>query len=121
MAKKNQIKTNSEMTEFEQLNARTNERIALKTEKAEQEERIARLKAEQERKAFAKAEKEKQRRKAYSNKSAVSVLALLMLSGAVIVAGMAELIHPTIWVATSIICLCAACIRFGAWFGKVTK
>ena len=121
MAKKNQINTNSEMTEFEQLNARTDERIAEETANAEEQERIARQMAEEERKAFAKAEKEKQRRKAYSNKSAVSVLALLMLSGAVTVAGMAEMIHPTIWVATSVICLCAACIRFGAWFGRVAK
>lgn len=121
MAKKNQSKPNSETTEFEQLNARTDERIALKTEKAEQEERNARLMAEQERKAFAKAEKEKQRRKAYSNKSAGSIAALLMLSGAVAVAGMAEMIHPTLWVATSIICLCAACVRFGVWFGRVAK
>ena len=124
MAKNNQCVNNFEKQEsadFELLNARTNERIAEETAKAEEQERIARQVAEEERKAFMKAEKEKQRRKAYANKSAVSVLSLLMLSGAVTIAGMAEMIHPTIWVATSLICLCAACIRFGAWFGRVAK
>ena len=124
MAKNNQCVSNFEKQEaadFELLNTRTNERMENEAEKAEQEKRIYCQKAEEERKAFMKAEKEKQRRKAYANKSAASVLALLMLSGAVTIAGMAEMIHPTLWVATSIICLCAACIRFGAWFGRVAK
>lgn len=124
MAKNNQCVSNFEKQEaadFELLNARTNARMENKAEKAEQEERIYRQKAEEERKAFMKAEKEKQRRKAYGNKSAATVAALLMLSGAVTVAGMAEMIHPTLWVATSLICLCAACVRFGVWFGRVAK
>lgn len=121
MAKKNQIKTNSEMEELEHLNTRTNERIACEAEKLEQSERIARQAEEEDRMAFIKEEKAKARRKAYANKSAVSVAALLMLSGAVSAAGMAELIHPTLWVATSLICLCAACVRFGVWFGRVAK
>lgn len=124
MAKKNQSMTNSEKqeaAEFEALNTRTDERIAHETEQAEHEERTALQMAEEDRKAFVKAEKEKERRKAYSNKSAASVTALLAVSGAVSAAGMAEMIHPTIWVATSIICLCAACVRFGVWFGRVVK
>lgn len=124
MAKNNQCVSNFEKQEaadFELLNTRTNARMENEAEKAEQEERIYRKKAEEERKAFMKAEKEKQRRKAYGNKSAATVAALLMLSGAVTVAGMAEMIHPTLWVATSLICLCAACVRFGVWFGRVAK
>ncbi len=121
MAKKNLNKPNSEMTEFEQLNTRTNERIECEAAKLEQSERIARQAEEEERMAFIKAEKAKERRKAYSNKSAGSVAALLMLSGAVTVAGMAEMIAPTLWVATSLICLCAACVRFGVWFGRVAR
>ena len=101
-------KTNSEMTEFEQLNTRTNERNARRVK-------------EEEHMAFVKVKKAKDRRKAYSNKSAGSIAALLMLSGAVTVAGMAEMIHPTIWVTTSIISLCAACVRFGVWFGRVAR
>lgn len=110
-----------EAAEFERMNTQTAERIAYETEKMEQEKCKARQAEEEERKAFAKAEKAKERRKAYSKKSAASVAALLALSGAVCAAGMAEMIHPAIWVATSITCLCAACVRFGVWYGRVAK
>lgn len=110
-----------EVAEMELLNTRTNERIANETEKLEQEKRKARQAEEEERNACAKAEKAKERRKAYSKKTAASVAALVALSGAVCAAGMAEMIHPAIWITTSITCLCAACVRFGVWFGRVAK
>ena len=96
--------------ECARLNALTKKRIA----KAEAEQREAVIQYRKKAKANA-------RRKAYANKSAASVVALLMLSGAVSVAGMAEMIHTTIWVATYLTCLCVACIRFGVWFGKAAK
>ena len=121
-----------ETAEMELLNTMTNERIAYETEKVEQEKRIARQKAEEEciarqkeeekeRMASIKAEKAKERRKAYTVKSFVSVAALAVLSGAVCAGGMAEMIHPTIWIPTSAACLCAACVRFGVWFGRVAR
>ena len=96
--------------ECARLNAQTKKRIA----KAEAQQYEAFM--QHRKKAQAKA-----RRKAYSNKSAASVAALLMLSGAVALAGMAGMIHPAIWVSTHLVCLCAACLRFGTWFGRVAK
>ena len=96
--------------ECARLNALTKKRI----EKAEAERREAVMQ-------YRKKAKENARRKAYANKSAASVVALLMLSGAVCAAGMAGMMHPAIWVTTYLICLSVACMRLGAWFGRVTK
>ena len=65
-----------------------------------------------------KSEKMAARRKAYTLKTFTYVLSNCAVCGAVAWAGM---IHPIISLPVSIFCLCAACIRFGAWFGKVTK
>lgn len=119
--KKEEINNQKEVAELERLNARTEERIEANNAAQDQAERIIREAEEEARKKTLKEEKEKARRKAYANKSFASVGALLVLSGAVLGAGIAEMIHPTIWVATSLICLCAACVRFGVWFGRSTK
>lgn len=113
--------TQEEMAELEQLNARTADRIEADRAMRYQAERINRQAEEEARKKFLKEEKLKAKRKAYANKSFASVIALLLLCGAVLWAGMAEMIHPTLWVAASLICLCAACVRFGVWYGRVTK
>lgn len=94
--------------------ARLNALTKKHTEKAETEQRYAIAQYRKKAKAIA-------RRKAYSSKSAASVAALLAVSGAVCAAGTAGMIHPAIWVSTHLICLCAACIRLGAWFGRVAK
>ena len=36
-------------------------------------------------------------------------------------AGVERLIHPGIWLPCAFICLGAACVRLGLWFGKVKK
>jgi Flp pilus assembly protein TadB len=112
---------NKEEAEFDRLNARTDERIEEANEKQSHADLIIRQAEEEARKKALKEEKLKAQRKAYSNKSFASVVSLTLLSGAVLWAGMAQMIHPTLWVGASIICLCAACVRFGVWYGRVTK
>ena len=113
--------TQEEMAELEQLNARTADRIEADRAMRYQAERINRQAEEEAKKKTLKEEKLKAQRKAYANKSFASVFALTLLSGAVLWAGMAQMIHPTLWVGASLICLCAACVRFGVWYGRVTK
>ncbi len=96
--------------EFARLNARTNKRIS----KAEAENREADRRNR-------KAEKMAAWRKAYTLKTFGCILANCAVCGAAAWAGMAGMIHPIISIPVSIFCLCVACIRFGAWFGKVTK
>lgn len=66
-----------------------------------------------------KAAKAKAQRKAYTLKTIGYVLANCATCGAVAWAGIAGLIHPIISAPVSIFCLCVACVRFGAWFGRV--
>lgn len=106
-----------EAEELKLLNTQTDERLAYQ----EHQEEITRKINEERRAAFIEAEKEKKIRMAYANKSAASVAALLVLSGAVCAAGMADMMHPYIWVSTALVSLCAACVRFGVWFGRVAK
>ena len=68
-----------------------------------------------------KAAKAKAQRKAYTLKTAGYVLANCITCGAVAWAGIVGLIHPIISIPVSIFCLCVACVRFGAWFGRVVK
>lgn len=96
--------------EFARLNARTNKRIS----KAEEENREANRQCRN-------AEKMAARRKAYTLKTIGYILTNCAVCGAVAWAGMAGMIHPIISIPVSIFCLCVACVRFGAWFGKVAK
>lgn len=66
-----------------------------------------------------KAAKAKAQRKAYTLKTVGSILANCAICGAVAWAGIAGMIHPIISAPVSIFCLCVACVRFGAWFGRV--
>ena len=68
-----------------------------------------------------KAAKAKAQRKAYTLKTFGYILANCATCGAVAWAGIAGLIHPIISIPVSIFCLCVACVRFGAWFGRVVN
>lgn len=68
-----------------------------------------------------KAAKAQAQRKAYTWKIAGCILADCAICGAVTWAGIAGLIHPIISAPVSVFCLCVACVRFGAWFGRVVK
>lgn len=68
-----------------------------------------------------KAAKAKAQRKAYTLKTVGCILGNCAICGAVTWAGIAGLIHPVISAPVSVFCLCVACVRFGAWFGRVSK
>ena len=110
-----------ETIEFAQQNARTTKRLADDKVKKDQAARIIREAEEEARKAFIKSEKAKARRRAYTVKSIATVTVFGALSGAVALAGTAGMVHPAIWIPAALFCLCAACVRFGAWFGRVAK
>jgi hypothetical protein len=96
--------------EFARMNARTDKRIS----KAEAANREANRQCRN-------AEKMAARRKAYTLKTIGYILTNCAVCGAVAWAGMAGMIHPIISIPVSIFCLCVACVRFGSWFGRVTK
>lgn len=82
--------------------------------------RIEKNKAEQ-RKAYRtrrKAEIAEARRKAYTLDTIGYVLTRCGIIGAITWAGTAGMIHPIICVPVTVFCLCTACLRLGAWFGK---
>ena len=93
--------------EFSRLNAKVKKRLdqAMKSKK----------------KATAtntKAERAKAERKAYTMKTAAHILLDGAVCCGVVWAGIAGLIAPVIYIPVSVFCLCAACLRLGAWFGK---
>lgn len=67
------------------------------------------------------AAKEKARRKAYAIDSAYYVLLRLATIGAMAWAMAAEMISPIICIPVGLFCLCTACLRLGAWFGRGAK
>lgn len=73
------------------------------------------------RKETIKAEKAKARFIAYTIKTVATVAALGLLSAAVAWAGTAGMIHPYICIPVALSSVCAAFLRFGVWFGRVTK
>ena len=124
MEKNNEIvdqTENMEAAEFEALNARAQENGVREQVLRDQAKRIIREAEVYALKETAKYEKRKAQRRAYSIKSLVSVVGLSVLAVAVTWAGMAGMIHPHISNPVAIICLCAACIRLGAWFGRGAK
>jgi hypothetical protein len=96
--------------EFARLNART-DKHRKETEKAQKKAACKN----------SKAAKAKAQRKAYTWKTVGCILAECAICGAVTWAGIAGLIHPIISAPVSVFCLCVACVRFGAWFGRVAK
>lgn len=93
-------------------------RMNAKLDKQRKEAATAKKKADRK---ISKAEKAKAQRKAYTIKTVCNILANCTVCGAVAWAGIAGLIHPIIAVPVSVFCLCVACVRFGAWFGRVVK
>ena len=67
------------------------------------------------------AEKAVARRRAYAAKTFGFVLTRGGIIWAVMAAGIAGMIHPAIYIPVSLLCLCAACLRLGAWFGRTVK
>lgn len=96
--------------EFARLNA--------KLDKQRKEATTAQKKADRK---ISKAAKAKAQRKAYT----LNTFGRILLNCAICVAsgwaGIAGLIHPIISAPVSVFCLCVACVRFGAWFGRVVK
>ncbi len=108
-----------ENIEFARLNALTQKRIeraAAELNREIQNRRKAE-KAEERRKA----EKAEARRKAYTLKSVCRIMAYIVAYYAVIWAGNDGMIHPVISIPVSLFFLCAACVTFGAWLGRVAK
>ncbi len=68
-----------------------------------------------------KAENVAARRRAYTIKTVCYALTCGGISGGVAWAGTAGLIHPAIYIPVVCLCLCAACCRLGAWFGRMVK
>lgn len=93
--------------EFARLNAKTKKRV----DAAEAEKKNASN-------SHTKAEKEKARRKAYALKTVGRILLNCAICCAAVGAGIAGLVAPIIYVPVSLFCLCAACLRLGAWFGR---
>lgn len=99
-----------ETIEFARQNAKTTKRIA-KAEAAQREANRTRRKAE----------KAEARRRAYNIHAAGFVLSRLAICGAVVWIGTAGMIHPAICIPVALFNLCAACLRLGAWSGRVSK
>lgn len=96
--------------ELSRLNALTQQRI----DKAEAERR----KAAHNRRM---AEREEARFNAYTLHM---IKYILVRTGVVLAAmwgGMDGIIHPAIWLFITLYCLCAVCVKLGAWFGRAVK
>jgi hypothetical protein len=65
-----------------------------------------------------KTEKETARHTAYTLKTVGRILLNCAICGGVVGAGFAGLVAPIVYVPVSLFCLCAACLRLGAWFGR---
>lgn len=98
--------------------ARQNAKIRKRSAKEANEKRKVEQQKERE---YQKLRKAEARRKAYTVSTIKAVLSCCGVAGAVTLAGMAELIHPIVFIPVSLFCLCAACLRLGAWFGKGGK
>lgn len=61
------------------------------------------------------------RRRAYTIKTFSYALTCGVISGGVAWAGTVGMIHPAIYIPVICVCLCVACARLGAWFGRMVK
>lgn len=96
--------------EFARLNALTKKHLQ-ESEEAEKDRKRNRRKAE----------KANARRKAYALDSTFYVLLRIATVGALAWAWAAEMISPIICIPVGLFCLCTACLRLGALFGKRGK
>lgn len=86
--------------ECAKLNALTKKRVR---EEAKKRQREAKLEA---------------KRRAYNAHTARCIAGRCAVSVAVTIAMLAGMIHPLIAVPVAAICLCSACVCFGAWLGR---
>lgn len=93
-------------------------RLNLLTKKRLAEAQEAQVKADRKNR---KAEAAKARFKAYTTKTFCIIAADCAAVWAVAQAGAADLVHPAIFIPVSLLFLCAACVRLGAWIGRVVK
>lgn len=92
--------------ECAQINARVRKRI----EEAEENARIAYEK-------HLKHERAEAKRKAYNRASLKYVVTHGAVCGAVAWACWAGMIHPFVCIPVMLYCVCASCVRLGAWLG----
>ena len=90
-----------EAIEFARQNARTKKRVADAKD------------------AKRKAENAQARKRAFIHNTIAYMLTRGGIIAAAAVAANAGLVHPVISAPIIILCLCAVCIRFGVWLGKV--
>lgn len=96
--------------ELSRLNAITQQRI----DKAEAERR----KAAHNRRM---AEKEEAKFNAYTLHTIKYILVRTGIVLATMWGGTAGIVHPAIWLFITLYCLCAVCVKLGAWFGWAVK
>lgn len=96
--------------ELSRLNAITQQRI----DKAEAERR----KAAHNRRM---AEKEEAKFNAYTLHTIKYILVRTGIVLATMWGGTAGIVHPAIWLFITLYCLCAVCVKLGAWFGRAVK
>lgn len=99
-----------ETIELSRLNALTQKRM----ERAAAEQRM-------EIQNRRKVEKAEARRKAYTQKSILQIVGSVVACYAVVGAGQAGMIQPSMSIPVSLFFLLAACVRFGAWVAKEMK
>lgn len=96
--------------ECARLNALTKQRIANMESAQRKVDHIRR-----------KEEKARAKRRKNTMKTFAHIFTSITAGGAVAWAGIAGMISPVIFIPTSILCLCMACLRLGAWFGRSGK
>lgn len=90
--------------------ARINARVKKRIEEAEENARIAYEK-------HLKAERAEAKRKAYVRASLKYIASHSAVCGGVAWAWLAGMIHPIVCIPVMLYCLCASCVRLGAWLG----
>ena len=93
-------------------------RLNLRTKKRMDEYQEAQVKADRRNR---KAEAAKARFKAYTTRTFCIIADDSLVVWAAVQAGIAGLIHPVVYLPVALLFLCAACVRLGAWIGKVVN
>lgn len=60
------------------------------------------------------------KRRAYKAETIRYIISRCAITVAVTLAAYAGFVHPVLSAAVSVFCLCAACVRLGAWLGRET-
>ena len=96
-----------EALECARLNLRTEKRVAEAENAQKEDQRIQR-----------NAEKEQARFRAFTMKTLKDVLICGGITGLAVFGESSGMIHPAIAIPVMLICLCAASVKAGIWFGK---